>query len=66
MALYVDVSTFRYGNKCDHIGPGPGQYNVTGLSAKGIENGVVVVAAAVVVRKSYVSREKRVCSTSEL
>lgn len=27
---------FRHGGKNDSIGPGPGQYNVTGLSAKGI------------------------------
>jgi hypothetical protein len=26
---------FRHGNKNDSPGPGPGQYNVTGLSAKG-------------------------------
>ncbi len=25
----------RRGGKCESVGPGPGQYNVTGLSAKG-------------------------------
>jgi hypothetical protein len=29
------VFCFRHGNKNDSPGPGPGQYNVTGLSAKG-------------------------------
>jgi hypothetical protein len=29
------VCHFRHGNKSDSPGPGPGHYNVTGLSAKG-------------------------------
>lgn len=29
---------YRHGGKNDSVGPGPGQYNITGLSAKGKRN----------------------------